>query len=283
MSTVILSAGVKFDSIAAKALKTAVRLWFAVAVSGQLMLAAYVAWFYGSTTLQGRVEDWSRVLSRGYIRGDAAGNTAIVVHLLAAVILVVGGALQFIPQVRQRAPRFHRWTGRVYLLTALSASVTGLYMTWIRGTFGDVAQHIGGSLNAVLIIVSAVYALRTVLSRRFAAHRRWVLRLFLLVSAAWFYRVGLFLWLLIHQGPAGFDLDTFQGPTLTFLSFANSLIPLAVLELYLRAQSSAGTRGPLAMAATLFVLTVAMGIGILAATMAMWLPLIRNGQLMPAY
>lgn len=283
MSTAVLSAGVKLDSIADHALKGAARLWFTVAVSGQLMLAAYVAWFYGSTTLQGRVEDWNRVLSRGYVRGDSAGNAAIVVHLLAAVILVAGGALQFIPQVRERAPLFHRWTGRLYLLTAIAASVTGLYMTWIRGTFGDVAQHIGGSLNAILIIVSAVFVLRTAMGRRFAAHRRWVLRLFLLVSAAWFYRIGLFLWLLIHQGPAGFDLDTFQGPTLTFLSFANSLVPLAVLELYLRVQSNAGAPGRLAMATTLFALTAATALGILAATMAMWLPLIRNGQSMLAH
>jgi hypothetical protein len=44
-----------------------------------------------------------RVLSRGYIRGDAAGNLAIVVHLLGALILIGGGAIQLIPQVRDRA------------------------------------------------------------------------------------------------------------------------------------------------------------------------------------
>jgi len=33
------------------------------------------------------------------------------------------------------------------------------------------------------------------------------------------------------------------------------------------------------MAAALFVLTIAMGIGILGATVGMWLPIIRTGQL----
>jgi len=274
-----MTAGVNVNSFAENALRAAVRLWFVVAVSGQLMLAAYVAWFYGSTALQGQVEAWNRVLSRGYIRGDAIGNLAVIVHLLAAVILIVGGAIQFVPQMRERVPALHRWTGRVYLLAAVSTSLAGLYMTWIRGTRGDVTQHVGGSLNAILIILCAVLAVRSALARRFAAHRRWVLRLFMVVSGAWFYRVGLFFWLLLNRGPVGFDLRTFQGPALTFLSFANSLVPLAVLELYLRAQSRAAAPGRLAMAVALFVLTIAMGIGIVGATVGMWLPIIRTGQL----
>ena len=278
MSTVVLTAGVKLSVLADDVLHAAGRLWFAVAVAGQLMLAAYVAWFYGSTAVQGRAEQWSQVLTRGHVRGDAAGNTAIVVHLLAAVILVVGGAVQFVPHMRERFPRFHRLTGRVYVTTAVATAVAGLYLTWIRGTRGDLSQYIGGTVNAVLILVCAFLALRSALTRQFDAHRRWVLRLFMVVSAAWFYRVGLFLWVFLNQGPAGFDPATFQGPALTFISFANSLVPLAVLELYLFAQRRAGTAGRLATAAALFVLTVAMGIGIFAAATGMWLPIIRTGH-----
>lgn len=259
-------------------LERSAKLWFIVAVGGQLMLAVYVAWFYGSTAVQGRVDAWTRVLTRGYVAGDTAGNAAIIGHLAGAVMLIVSGAILLIPQVRDRVPALHRWTGRLYLLFAFAGSLTGLYMTWIRGTRGDLSQFIGGSLNAVLIMLCAAFALRSAIARRFAVHRRWVLRLFLMVSAAWFYRVGLFLWLLIHQAPAGFDPETFRGPTLTFLSFANSIVPLAVLELYLRAQR-AGAPARLSMALFLFVLTVAMGAGIFGATVEMWLPLIRTGQM----
>ena len=260
------------------ALATAARLWFAVAVSGQLMMVAYVTWFYGSTAVRGRLDAWSRVVTHGYVRGDAAGNTALIVHLLAAVILIGGGAAQFSVRLRERAPRFHRWTGRVYVVTAVVTSIAGLYLTWIRGTVGDVTQHLGGSLNALLIIGCAAFALRTALARRFADHRRWVLRLFLAVSGSWFFRVGLFLWLIVNQGLAGFDPKTFRGPALTVLAFANSLVPLAVLELHLRAQRLGSTTHRFAMAAALFALTVVMGIGILGATLGMWLPIIRTGR-----
>jgi|SRR6185436_12032528 len=255
----------------------AAKLWFIVAVGGQLMLAVYVAWFYGSTALHGRTDAWSRVLTRGYVAGDPAGNFAVIGHLAGAVILITCGAILLVPQVRDRVPALHRWAGRIYLLSAYAGSLTGLYLTWIRGTRGDLSQFIGGSLNAVLIIVCATLALRSAIARRFAAHRRWVLRLYLMVSASWFYRVALFLWLLVHHGPAGFDPETFRGPTLTVLSFANSVVPLAVLELYLRAQS-AGAPFRLSMAAILLVLTVAMGAGIFAATVEMWLPIIRTGH-----
>src|SRR5688572_29083354 len=127
MSTVVLTAGLKLTDFADETLKAAARVWFVMAIGGQLMMAAYVAWFYGSTAVQGRMEEWNRILSRGYIRGDAAGNVAIVVHLIAAVILIIGGAIQLLPRVRERFPVFHRWTGRVYLLMVFAASLTGLY------------------------------------------------------------------------------------------------------------------------------------------------------------
>jgi hypothetical protein len=98
------------------------------------------------------------------------------------------------------------------------------------------------------------------------------MRLFLVVSGVWFFRVGVFFSLLVNQGPFGFDPDTFQGPFLDFMSFADSLVPLAVLELYFRAQDRAGTSGRIAMAAGLCVLTVAMGVGIFGVFMESWLP-----------
>jgi len=90
-------------------------------------------------------------------------------------------------------------------------------------------------------------------------------------SGVWFFRVGLMLWVLLNKGPAGFDPKTFQGPFLTFWAFGQYLLPLAVLELYLRARDRGGAPARLAMAAGLFVLTVAMGVGIVVATMGLWL------------
>jgi hypothetical protein len=91
-------------------------------------------------------------------------------------------------------------------------------------------------------------------------------------SGVWFFRVGLMLWLFIHKAPVGFDPETFRGPFLTFLGFAQYLLPLAVLEIYFWARDRAGALVKSITAGGVFVLTVAMGVGIFTATMGMWLP-----------
>jgi hypothetical protein len=140
---------------------------------------------------------------------------------------------------------------------------------------GDLSQHLGSTLNAFLIWLCAALALRYAIAREFRAHRRWALRLFLVVSASWFLRIGLFLSFVIFKGPMGFDPTTFRGPFLTFLSFGQYLVPLAVLELYFWTQARPGQTRRIAMAAGLGVLTLAMAAGIVAAGTATWLPQAR--------
>jgi uncharacterized membrane protein len=256
------------------ALKWAAQFWFAVTVVGQLIFAYYVAAYYGGSALQGNWEKWNKVFTHGHVAGDFIGNVAVGAHLLLAVIVTVCGPLQLIPQIRTHAPTLHRWNGRVYLLAAIVTSIAGLYMLFNRGIIGSTAQHVAIGLNGVLIMICAGLALRHALARDFATHRRWALRLFMLVSGVWFFRIGLMLWLVVNKGPAGFDPVTFTGPFLYFISFANYLLPLAVLEIYFYAKEKAGARGELgrfAMAASLFVSTLAMAAGILFATKFMWL------------
>lgn len=265
--------GLKLNAAADTALKAAARFWFLTAVTGQWIFVYYIMGFYGGAAMQGDFEAWNKVLPHGYAAGDTMGNIAVAVHLLFAAIITVGGPLQLIPQVRARFPAFHRWNGRVYMLTAFTMSMTGLYLGLSgRALVGDMTQHLALNLNAVLIMIFAVLALRYAIARDIKTHRRWALRLFLVVSGVWFFRVGLMLSFLINKGPFGFDPETFQGPFLTFLAFAQYLVPLAVLEIYLRIQDRAGAPGKFTMAGGLFVLSVAMGAGIFAATMGLWLP-----------
>jgi tetratricopeptide (TPR) repeat protein len=161
------------------------------------------------------------------------------------------------------------------MLSAVTIAAAGLYITWIRGTVGDLPQHIGATLNAVLIWLCAAMALRYAMARDFKTHRRWALRLFLVASAAWFLRLAFFLTLLIFKGPFGFDPVTFRGPFLTIMTFAQYLVPLAVLEVYLRAQDRPGGVRRMATAGLLFVVTLAMVAGIFAVSMAVWLPQVK--------
>lgn len=241
-----------------------------VAVAGQLIFASYVAWVYGKALAAGQLTGWNVAMPRGYVPGDTTGNVMIGLHLLLAVVMLVGGAVQLLPQIRRQYPRLHRWNGRVYVGAAVWMSLGGLYLLWVRGTVGGLGQHLGTTLNAVLLLVCAAMAIRCARARRFGEHERWALRLFVVAGGVWFFRIGLMLILMIYRRPVGFDPKTFEGPLLTFLSFGQTLIPLALLELYFWVRDNG--KGRAAMAGLLAGLTLATVGGIAAATLGMWWP-----------
>jgi uncharacterized membrane protein len=257
---------------ATRALATAAAAWFVVAVLGQLVFAAYVLAFYGGAAATGQFERWNKVLPHGYVAGDLMGNLVVVLHLALAVVVMAGGALQLVPAVRRRWPRFHRWNGRVYLASVLVVALGGMIMKTTRGSGGAMWQDLGISLNALLIVVFAALAITYARARRLAAHRRWALRLFLAASGVWFFRIGLMFWIVVNRGPAGFDPRTFRGPTLSVLAFAQYALPLLVLELYFLAQQRGGPRAKAAMSAGLIAAALVTAAGSVAATRMLWAP-----------
>ena len=260
------------QKVARKALDASAKIWFLVAAIGQLIFAIYIAAFYGGTALRGNWEAWNKALIHGFIPGETMGNIAVGTHMLLAFIITVGGILQLVPKIRTQAPVFHRWNGRLYMATAFILSIGGIYMILDRGTLGGLAQHIAIVFNAVLIMAFAIIALRRVMRGDIKSHRKWALRLFLAVGGVWFFRVGFMLWMLVHGAPVGFDPKTFSGPFLYFLAFGQYLIPLAVLELYFRAQGRVSALHRFSVAGLVFSLTILMTVGIFGATMGMWLP-----------
>src|SRR5687768_5369805 len=138
MSTTLWTDVSDRSAVADRALKFAVRSWFLIAVAGQWIFLGHLVAFYAGSA----------------IRGDTLGNAAIAVHLFLAVIIMVGGPLQLIPQIRRHAASFHHWNGRLYILAVFVTSAAGLYMLWSRERAGVV--YLGASLHAVLIMSFAV-------------------------------------------------------------------------------------------------------------------------------
>jgi hypothetical protein len=277
MSTAVWTTRLELSSVADKSLRAAARSWFVVALAGQFAFAISVAAFYGLTALRGNVQAWNKILARGYETGATMSNAALVGHVLFATVISIAGALQLIPGIRNRFPVFHRWNGRLFVLAAFTQAITGIYLTvWTRRLIGDTTQHVVSMLGALLIIFCAVMALRFAMRRDFTTHRRWALRLFLVASASWFIRLG-FTVTVVLFGPIGLDSTNFTGPMVTFWSFAQYLLPLGVLELYLWAQGRPGALRRMATAGVLFVLTLAMGAGIALQAMASWVPNVKAG------
>jgi len=106
MSTAVMTNRLELSSVADAAVKAAARFWFTVTVAGQVVFGFAVASFYGLTALRGDYHKWN--FTNGYVPGFSMGNTAVVMHVASAVIIMLAGAVQLVPQIRNRFPVFHR-------------------------------------------------------------------------------------------------------------------------------------------------------------------------------
>lgn len=265
-------AGRKAGRLADNVLKGAGAAWFVVAAIGQWIFVYYVAASYiPALSRHGFVGLENTALPEGYVPGDIIGNLAIAAHVLIAIVIIGGGPLQLTPFIRHRFPAFHRYLGRTYVTLAVLSSFAGLWMVWTRGTVGGLIGHLAITLDAVLIMAFAAIAVRFAIQRQIDRHRRWAMRLFMAVSAVWFFRIGLMFWFMATGG-AGIDVDTFTGPAITTLGFAQMFVPLAVLQLYFNAQDSEKAGQKLFAAAVVLAATGVTAAGVFAAAMGMWFP-----------
>ena len=243
------------------ALRKTAGLWFSVTLLGLWVFLYRIVAQYVVATMSGRFEDWERnnELYRGYVAGDAAGNLAFAAHVTLAAVVTAGGTLQIIPRIRERAIAVHRWNGRVFMVAAVVAALTGLYMNWVRGANGGPINSIGVSLNAVLILLCVAMAWRAARAGDVERHRGWALGAFLAVSGVFFKRLIGFGWGMLAPGA--------DVPAMAYVSeFGSYLIPLAILLLYLRARGSGARKAQLATAFVLLVASVYSSIGIVAYT-----------------
>jgi hypothetical protein len=228
--------------------------WFAATLAGQAAFLYYIIAFYGPPTLAGNYHAWDRnpFLRKGYIAGDDIGNLAFAAHVAVAAVVTFGGLIQLLPQIRARAITFHRWNGRLFMLGAIVAGLSGLYIVWMRGEIESLSNAVAISLNGVLILVFAALAWGKVLKGDIAAHRRWAMRLFMVANGVFFLRMMVSAWFVLIQ--------ISPGPFFHVLEFASYLLPLAVLELYLRARRG-GALGKIALAPVLAGLAALTSIG----------------------
>lgn len=251
-----------------KLLAVSGRACFISIVAGQWLFISYLLAYYIGPALSNGLRAWSgNGLSTGYIPEDDIGNTAVAAHIFVSLIIMGGGALQLSSRIRNRFRRFHRWNGRVYLSAVMVASLAGFYMVWVRGNpQAGTIENVGTTLGGLLIILCGVIALRQALARDFAAHSRWALRLFLVASGVWFIRVG-YGWFFYFDGGAE-HLKAFS----IFISYAQYILPLCILEIYFLAKANKGKTPKLMVSGGLLAVSVFTILGTALAAYHIWYP-----------
>ncbi|MCU0323010.1 MAG: DUF2306 domain-containing protein [Chitinophagaceae bacterium] len=258
----------------ARILKQFAQTLFALAIFGQLLFGIYVLGFYFSSALNGQFENWNKVLPAAYIKGDLLGNIIVGLHVLIGGIIIIGGPLQFIPSIRKKFKSLHKWIGRIYTFVSILVACAGLYMVWIRESFGDTFMHISISISALYLIVFAIASIRNAMHKNFIAHERWALRLFLIANGGWFFRIGFMAWININGGPVGFDVKTFSGPALWIISATSYSLPISIiiLQMYLYAKKKNNPTLNSALTILLASCIVYIAYGIYSALTMAWIP-----------
>jgi hypothetical protein len=154
---------------------------------------------------------------------------AFYAHIASGPIALILGVILLSQQFRTRFPKWHRNLGKVQIANVLLlVAPSGLWMARHAQT-GPLAG-IGFALLAILTAVCACFGWRSAVNRRFAEHRRWMLRCFLLLCSAVIIRLIGGLATVMNVGAI------WIYPIAAWLSW---LAPLAVFELILALQRRA--------------------------------------------
>jgi hypothetical protein len=147
---------------------------------------------------------------------------AFCAHIASGPISLVLGTLLISEAFRRRFPRWHRRLGRIQVVCVLGlVAPSGLWMAWYAAA-GPVGT-VGFALLAMATAVCTTMGWREAVARRFAAHRRWMWRSYLLLCSAVVIRLTGGLATVMGVDAAWFD---------PLASWACWIAPLAAFELH---------------------------------------------------
>jgi hypothetical protein len=216
-----------------KTLTLSTQFWLISLIAAQIVFVLYLILGYGLSTVENQLEAWNKFNDTAFKDGDTLGNLAYGMHVLLAIVMIVGGTLQLLPQIRQRFIVFHKFNGRVFVVLACTISLAGMYLITSRGTVGDLFMHSMTFFSGLVVLLASFLAVKAARSRNIKLHSEWAIRLFLAANGVLFFRLFIFAWFMVF-GALGVNTDDFTGPTVYAVSVSAYLLPLVIFEWYRR-------------------------------------------------
>ncbi|WP_426321485.1 DUF2306 domain-containing protein [Microbacterium sp. E-13] len=145
-------------------------------------------------------------LASTYAAAPPFVQAALYVHIVGGAVALATGPLQFWRGLRSRAPRVHRWIGRVYLIAVAVGALGGLTIA-PSSSAGYVGLFGFGAL-AALWLVTGWRAYSAIRRRDVPSHQAWMIRNYALTYSGVTLRIWLPLLLmapLVFGQPWEFD------------------------------------------------------------------------------
>jgi len=165
------------------------------------------------------------------IAANAFFTPWLAIHAAGAATALLLGPFQFMPALRARWRRLHRWTGRVYVLGCLVGGITGLVLA--LGASTGAWSSAGFGMLALAWLATTSLAWCRAVQRRIPAHQAWMIRSFALTLSA----VTLRLYLPIAERLPMSEAASYQA--IAFLCWIPNLVLAEVCLRHLRLETGA--------------------------------------------
>ncbi|HEU5251388.1 MAG TPA: DUF2306 domain-containing protein [Thermoanaerobaculia bacterium] len=107
----------------------------------------------------------------------AANPLLTLAHVVPGGVFLILAPLQFSARIRNRHIRFHRWSGRVLVATALVAAAAGLHFG-LSMPYGGSGEAAAIAVFGGLFVIAVLRAFVAIRQRQVAVHREWMIRAF---------------------------------------------------------------------------------------------------------
>lgn len=162
---------------------------------------------------------------RIFIFGDSFFNNQVwvVMHLVGGTFALLLGPLQFFKGFRNMFLKFHRTSGKLYMLGVLLAGISALRLSLISYC---VPCRISLFILTLLALLSTWFAWRTIKAKNVKAHRQFMIRSYICVLAFVMVRLD-------NVVPLGFMFGQIGDPIFnrTVNEYFFSFVPLLVAEI----------------------------------------------------
>jgi uncharacterized membrane protein len=101
-----------------------------------------------------------------------------LIHIVPGLFFMILGPLQFSATIRARHLRWHRWSGRIFVVCGLVIGISALVMSFGMPAIGGVNQAAATTLFGTFFLFALCKAFWHIRRQEVAIHREWMIRAF---------------------------------------------------------------------------------------------------------
>lgn len=161
-------------------------LWFGVALLAAIGITAAIGRSYSLTTGGLSYSQISRMVPAHIVqeaydfdRWFVSYPVLTFLHVIPGGLLLALAPLQFSSRIRNRHLRFHRWSGRVLVLSALLVGLSALLLA-AKFPYGGPVAAAAVFVAGTAFLIALFRAFIAIRHRDVVAHREWMIRMFAL-------------------------------------------------------------------------------------------------------